>query len=107
MAKTETIDLDALKNLLLWCRKEGISISQVSLGGIALACTDLRMTEKPGRAKLTETGDAQPYTEKDAYERYAGAAMPDMIARLATMQADAAKMEKALESNDTFEDDDD
>lgn len=66
--KTKFIDVDAMKDLLLWARKERIALSQVQVGDVSLVVTmDHRIIRADEDHKPRESG------RKSIIEEYGGA----------------------------------
>lgn len=94
------IDVAALKDLLLWARKERIAITQASCGGVAIAMTDLAIAEpKRGARSVPEATAA----DVDPYKRYGGDALQATLERSGVPLGVGG----TTEENSTFLDEDD
>jgi len=98
--RTEVTDLAALKDLLLWARKERIVLSQVSIGNVTVLAQDMQIGEKMAERRANVTSSSP---EQDAYQRYGGDLLKEASQRLAAMH------EPATPQGDmgTYEDEDD
>ena len=67
-------DLATLQQLLLWCRKERISLQQVTVGAISLVGHDMKM-ERDVVNQFRQSGDE---AKRTLYEQYAGDLLPQM-----------------------------
>jgi hypothetical protein len=84
------LDETVVKDLLLWARREGIVIEQVTVGSVTLVCRDTRVHTVPGK-ELDLSPAALEHAGANLYEKYGGQAMDEL----------------AKANDDVIEDDDD
>lgn len=90
-------DVPAIKDLLIWARRERISISQVTVGGVTIAGVyDRKMDADDGRKPMDA---AREEVRSSIIEQYAGPLMSGI--------SDSPDAETAEEVETTVEDDDD
>lgn len=70
----EHVDVAALKDLIIWARENGVRLSQVSLGSIAVALHDPAIDES---TKPTP-GAGRAETPSSPYERWGGELLKQM-----------------------------
>jgi len=86
-------DAETLKDLILWARMNGVRLSQVSIGTIAVAMDDVSQAD----AKAPRALDATPATHADALRRWGGELIKDF----------ETKMGEPSDANTTYIDEDD
>jgi len=70
-------DCTALKDLLMWCRDNGMKMDAVTVGSVSVSVVDLKQGEKLARKAL----NADPSPIADAYRQWGGEAISDLLTK--------------------------